>query len=154
MLVGRGTIHHEGAGDPTDDPRGSDGGYTYWIGSTKWTRLRSVDDSWATYHFNHVSVDVCLSGNREVHPTTANDIKMIGECFADSAWSWRSHAWTDGASAQMVSGFVNGMPWAQHDECVEQRCCRVRRIKRTVGRASASDVVPWSTRCDRCHVAA
>ena len=34
--------------------------------------------------FNHVSVDVCLSGNRDVHPTRANDIKMISECFADA----------------------------------------------------------------------
>jgi len=106
MVVGRGTIHHEGAGEPSNTARGAAGGYTYWVGSSKWTRLRSVASSWATYRFNHVSVDVCLSGNREVYPTSANDVKMIGECFADARSKGEvtpnptvlPHRWSPGSS--------------------------------------------------------
>lgn len=78
------TIHHEGAGDPSDNPRGADGGYTYWIGTSRFERLRSVASSFATLHFNHVSLDICLSGNRMDHVVTDNDIALIHGAFMDA----------------------------------------------------------------------
>lgn len=84
MTVDLVTIHHEGAGTASNTARGAAGGYTYWIGDTTWTRLRSVDTSFATLHFNHVSVDICLSGNRMVEPVTDNDIALIHAAFMDA----------------------------------------------------------------------
>lgn len=77
------TVHHEGAGVPTDTPRGAHGGYTYWIGPNSCTRLRSPYDSWATLHFNHVSVDVCLSGDRDQWPVTKADIWRMASLAND-----------------------------------------------------------------------
>lgn len=82
------TVHHEGSGSPTDNPRGAHGGYTYWIGASYWSWLRSVWDSYATLNFNGESVDICLSGNRHwISPeetgyaVTDKDIQMIqGAC--------------------------------------------------------------------------
>jgi hypothetical protein len=82
--VARITVHHEGAGVPTDQPRGADGGYSYWLGSTTWTRLRPPELSYATLGFNHVSLDICLSGNRMVQPVTDADIAMIRAVCADA----------------------------------------------------------------------
>src|SRR5262245_27959858 len=85
------TIHHEGAGDPPNLPRGASGGYTYWIGVTDWTWLRSVWDSYATKDFNHVSLDICLSGNRQFrdrdHPgflVSDADIHLIEGAVRDA----------------------------------------------------------------------
>ncbi len=78
------TVHHEGAGDPSNVARGSGGGYSYWIGATGWTRLRSPFVSWATLNFNHVSVDVCLSGDRDVWPVTPYDIAWLTQIAADA----------------------------------------------------------------------
>lgn len=71
------TIHHEGAGTPSDVPRGAGGGYTYWIGATQFIHLRDVWSSYATLDFNHVSLDICLSGNRMTSPVTDPDIALI-----------------------------------------------------------------------------
>lgn len=78
------TIHHEGAGDPTNTARGAEGGYTYWIGSTTFTHLRDVWSSFATWNFNHVSVDVCLSGNRMVWDVTEADVSLIEAALDDA----------------------------------------------------------------------
>lgn len=78
------TIHHEGGGAPTDEPRGSDdGGYTYWIGTSRWTWLRTVWDSWATIHHNGISLDLCLSGNRMDHPVSDVELDIIRGACAD-----------------------------------------------------------------------
>jgi hypothetical protein len=77
------TIHHEGAGTPTDEPRGAAGGYTYWVGPTASTRLRSPYQSYATLHYNHVSVDICLSGNRDLHPITDHEFRSLRWIAAD-----------------------------------------------------------------------
>jgi hypothetical protein len=82
--VARVTIHHEGAGSPTDNPRGAAHGYSYWIGATYWTRLRSPQESWATLNYNGVSLDICLSGNRENYPVTDRDVEMIRQVCADA----------------------------------------------------------------------
>jgi hypothetical protein len=71
------TVHHEGAGVPTDEPRGRAGGYTWWVGPSSITRLRSPYDSFATLDFNHVSVDVCLSGDRDLWPVTHDDLARL-----------------------------------------------------------------------------
>jgi hypothetical protein len=73
------TVHHEGAGDPTDVVRADD--YTYWIGSVAFHHIQSVWDSYATWNFNGTSFDICLSGNRMEHPVTDSDIELIrGAC--------------------------------------------------------------------------
>jgi hypothetical protein len=82
--VARVTIHHEGAGSPTDNPRGAQHGYSYWIGASYWTRLRSPQESWATLNYNGVSLDICLSGNRENYPVTDRDVEMIRQVCADA----------------------------------------------------------------------
>jgi hypothetical protein len=78
------TIHHEGAGAPSDVARGADGGYTYWIGATYWTHLRTVWESFGTLNYNGESVDVCLSGNRMEHAVTDADVALIGAAVADA----------------------------------------------------------------------
>lgn len=83
------TIHHEGDGTPTDEARGADGGYSAWIGATRYSLLRPPWVSWATLGFNHVSFDVCLSGNRMVVPVTDRDIGLIHAAFMDA----RAHDW-------------------------------------------------------------
>ena len=83
------TIHHEGDGDPIDRPRGADGGYSVWIGVTKFTMLRSPFESFGTLGFNHVSFDVCLSGNRVDHAVTDTDIVLIAAACAQA----RSNGW-------------------------------------------------------------
>lgn len=96
------TIHHEGAGDPTDYPRGAGGGYTYWVGATGWTRLRTPYTSYATLHYNHVSVDICLSGNRDNFDVTDDDLNRLTQIGADarargeltSNPTVRPHRWT------------------------------------------------------------
>jgi hypothetical protein len=84
MAVSLVTIHHEGAGAPTNTPRGARGGYTYWIGATNWTRLRSVWTSSATRNFNGRSLDICFSGNRMVHPVTHNDLNALRQVVGDA----------------------------------------------------------------------
>lgn len=88
MAVGLLTIHHQGGGAPTDNSSGySEGGYSYGIGATRWERFRSPYDSYATLNFNHVSMDVCLSGSRgntdPAYPVTDNDIELIHGAFMD-----------------------------------------------------------------------
>ncbi len=75
------TIHHEGAGKAVDWARGGGGGYSLWIGDVGgdhvYNVLRNPWISWATIDFNHVSLDVCLSGDRDVVPVTDADIVTI-----------------------------------------------------------------------------
>jgi hypothetical protein len=78
------TVHHEGAGAPSDTARGADGGYTYWIGATAWEHLRTVWDSFGTLNYNGDSVDVCLSGNRMEHQVSDADVDLIGGAVADA----------------------------------------------------------------------
>ena len=78
------TIHHEGGGKPSDEPRGAAGGYTYWIGATYWTHLRDVWSSYATIHHNGISLDLCLSGDRTDIPVTENDLELIRGACADA----------------------------------------------------------------------
>lgn len=73
------TIHHEGAGSPSDVPRGAAGGYTIWDGTTRYTFLRDVWHSFATLNFNHVSLDICISGNRMQYKVEQHEIDLIRE---------------------------------------------------------------------------
>lgn len=87
------TIHHEGAGKPVDWARGGEGGYSIWIGDVGgdgiYHPLRTPWDSWGTLHFNGVSLDICLSGDRDVVPVTDADIVTIGAAVAHA----RSQGW-------------------------------------------------------------
>lgn len=83
MAVSRVTIHHQGAGKPTDTPSGDSDPYTVWIGPTRWTRIQSPYTSYATFGHNHTSYDVVLSGDRTNIPVTDTEIRLIGEAVAD-----------------------------------------------------------------------
>jgi hypothetical protein len=85
MTVDLVTIHHQGGGPPTDNSSGySYGGYSYGIGATQWERFRSPADSFATLNYNHVSLDICLSGDRHTgHTVTDSDIELIHGAFMD-----------------------------------------------------------------------
>lgn len=78
------TIHHEGAGTPTNVARGGAMGYTYWIGPAVASRLRSVWVSWATFHFNHRSLDLCISGDRTNLRITDAEISLIRAAYTDA----------------------------------------------------------------------
>jgi hypothetical protein len=78
------TVHHEGAGAPSNVTRGAEGGYTYWIGATNWSWLRDVWSSFGTLNYNGDSLDVCLSGNRMEHAVTDADVALIGAAVADA----------------------------------------------------------------------
>lgn len=91
--VTRITIHHEGAGNPVDWARGGEGGYSIWIGDVNgdhaYVMLRTPWSSWGTFHFNHVSLDICLSGNRMVDDVSDADILTILQAVADA----RARGW-------------------------------------------------------------
>lgn len=79
------TIHHEGAGTPTDNAwRYGTQGYTYGVGPSGFTRFRSPYTSFATLHYNHVSVDICLSGNRMTSPVTDHDLAVLRQIYGDA----------------------------------------------------------------------
>lgn len=78
-------IHHEGAGAPSDTARGASGGYTYWIGATRWQWLRDAWSSYATKGHNGITVDVCLSGDRHTgYPVTDGDLALIRGALHDA----------------------------------------------------------------------
>lgn len=89
MMVSDVFIHHEGAGSPTDWPRGADGGYTVWIGPGRYTILRNPDTDWSTIRHNHTSAGICLSGNRHPRllsrgaPVTDTELRLIAEACAE-----------------------------------------------------------------------
>ena len=91
--VSRITIHHEGAGQPADTTRYSEGGYSIGIGVTMFYTFRDPWSSWGTYGYNHQSLDVCLSGNRMEYPVTSSDIDLIRAAVTDA----RTRAWVTGA---------------------------------------------------------
>jgi hypothetical protein len=71
-------VHHEGAGDPTDDVERFGGeGYTVGVGTTRFAFFRTPAEDFATKHFNHVSLAICLSGNRDVHEVTDADLMLV-----------------------------------------------------------------------------
>lgn len=88
MTVSRITIHHEGAGNPVDWARGGGGGYSIWLGDVNgdhvYDVLRPPDISFATLNFNHVSLDICLSGDRDVYPVTDADIWTLSTAVKDA----------------------------------------------------------------------
>ena len=74
------TVHHEGGGSPTTGSgcsRFAHGGYTYGIGTDGWNRFRDVWSSYATLNYNHVSLDLCLPGNRMDYVVTDHDLEVI-----------------------------------------------------------------------------
>lgn len=87
------TIHHEGAGKPVDWARGGEGGYSIWIGDVNGDGahllIRTPWVSWGTFHFNHVSLDICLSGDRDVNPVTDADIVTIAAAVSEA----RAQGW-------------------------------------------------------------
>lgn len=86
------TIHHQGGGVPSDSTAGVyEGGYTYAIGVTKWTRMRTVWESYATLDFNHVSLDIVFTGQRQPgipnspsFPVTDSDMALLQGIITDA----------------------------------------------------------------------
>lgn len=79
------TVHHEGGGAPRDDLAApGTKGYSYGIGLTRWTFFRTPWESFATLNFNHVSLDVLFSGDRDIYPVAAHDYVMLDEIAADA----------------------------------------------------------------------
>lgn len=94
MQVDEVTIHHEGAGSPTDNvARFLDtDNYSAGVGITLAVVRRSPADSFvSTEDFEHYfhAFQICLSGNREVHAVTDNDIKLVAQACAKA----RSNGW-------------------------------------------------------------
>lgn len=138
--VSRVTIHHEGAGSPTDSARGGGEGYTYWLGTSKFTYLRTPWDSWATKGYNHVSVDICFSGNRMDHPVTDNDLKILENICRDAK----------------NRGFVVSNPGIYPHQATSQTACPgsntmarwndvVNAVKRGVGGGTSGSAPPPSS---------
>lgn len=75
MTVNRVTIHHEGSGKP----RPVDLSYAGYSarGTPAPVIWRAGEQSWATRHFNHVSFDIVITGNRMDYPLTDAEIGDI-----------------------------------------------------------------------------
>jgi len=81
--------HHQGAGAPNNNYAFADGGYSYGIGVGQWRRFREPSQDYSTLNYNHVTMGVCLSGNRMDYPVTDMDLQMMAEIAADA----RAHKW-------------------------------------------------------------
>lgn len=82
MLATWVTIHHEGAGAPTDRVSRflSTDKYSAGIGITRYELWRDPGESFITTGQRGHCLQICLSGNRQVHATTDTDIVLIGNC--------------------------------------------------------------------------
>lgn len=73
-------VHHEGAGRPRDgvvlEP------YTLIIGLTEWHADGTPSTDYSTKGFNHVSLGICLTGDRHTgYPVTDNDLVLIEQAI-------------------------------------------------------------------------
>jgi hypothetical protein len=92
MAVNIVKIHHEGGGNPHDDP-GHSGtmGYSIWIGPSRYTLLRPPWQDFATLNLNHVVMSCCFSGQRHAgisgdpaHPITDTEIGLLRAAVEDA----------------------------------------------------------------------
>lgn len=76
------TIHHEGAGAPTDRVSRflNTDKYSAGIGITRYELWRSPESSFITTGQKGHCLQICLSGNRMVHAVSDTDILLIGNC--------------------------------------------------------------------------
>jgi hypothetical protein len=79
MRVDRVTIHHEGAGKPTDDiDRPLHQKYSIGIGVTTYKMARPPQDSFVTVgQDGKHSLQVVFTGDRNIYPVTDNDIDLV-----------------------------------------------------------------------------
>lgn len=78
MSVNEVFIHHEGAGAPSDNTgRIAAAGYTAGIGVSKWQQFRVPTQDFSTYHHNHISAGICLTGNRDYYGITSWDYQAL-----------------------------------------------------------------------------
>jgi hypothetical protein len=104
--VVRTTIHHAGGGVPNDGVWDNSDAYCVLIGVTRFTVVQSPFTAWATKGFNHVSFDICFSGNRMVQPVTDNDLHLI-----EAACSYaRSHGWLAADAVTFPHGTLHPPP--------------------------------------------
>jgi hypothetical protein len=104
--VDRVTVHHQGAGAPSDDFGYGSEGYCAGIGATRWQMFRAPADAFATKHYNGRSFDICLSGNRNNYPVTDFDLQMISEACADA----RARGWLRDDAVTYPHGTLHAIP--------------------------------------------
>jgi hypothetical protein len=105
--VRRVTIHHEGAGAPTDNVQRFLGAekYSIGIGQTLFRVERSPQDSFITNgQGGKRSLQVCLSGDRRFHAVTDADIEMIRQALADA----RGRGWVTDQPEVFFHGDTDG----------------------------------------------
>ena len=85
------TIHHEGAGSPTDNVARflNTDDYSAGIGVSLYELRRSPEDSFITTNQPGHCLQICLSGNRSVHALTDADLGLIAQCCDDA----RARGW-------------------------------------------------------------
>ena len=101
--VGRVTIHHEGAGAPTENVgRFLDAeDYSIGIGHATFRVARSPSESFITNgQGGKRSLQVCLSGDRRFHAVTDSDIELVGQAVAEA----RARGWVSDAPEVFVHG--------------------------------------------------
>jgi hypothetical protein len=113
MAVVRVTIHHQGAGMPSDRTGYSSEGYSMGIGLTNYSVFRPPSESWATMGHNGDSLDICLSGNRDTAAVTDNDLALVRAACADArARGWLTNVYTTYPHGiGHVGGVTNGASW-------------------------------------------
>ena len=86
MRADRVTIHHEGGGAPSDNVSRflSVEKYSAGIGLSRYELWRSPEDSFITTGQSGHCLQICLSGNREVHAVSDGDIGLIAACCDDA----------------------------------------------------------------------
>jgi hypothetical protein len=86
--VSRVTIHHEGDGVPRVVNLAY-AGYSAAVFPETHSLWRPPWTSWGTYHYNHVSLDVVLTGNRMVYPVTDDELVQLGKlCDEARGMGW------------------------------------------------------------------
>lgn len=84
-LTDLGSVHHQGAGVPSDvDGDMQSKGYCIKIGLDRYVLWRPPTEAFATYRFNHRSLDVVFSGDRNVWPITTKDLTLLRRAVSDA----------------------------------------------------------------------
>jgi hypothetical protein len=104
--VERITVHHRGGGPPANGTWPDSDPYCALIGPSALTIVQAPFTAWATYGFNHVSFDICFSGDRMTYPVTDNDLHLISEACGTA----RSRGWLAAVATTFPHGTLHPPP--------------------------------------------